>query len=263
MLIQKINLNTVFYANNHNNKKSDIKVSVIIPIYNQEKYLPKALASLQNQTLQESEFICINDGSKDNSLDILLEYAKNDKRIKIINQNNQGAGAARNQGLKIAKGKYIAFLDPDDYIEEDTLKTLYNRAETQNCDMLVFDFSRRSEDGKLLGEFQIKDYLKNIYDISENENFCWQDIKEGIFGKLFPAAWNKFYKKDLIKNNKLYFAKTSLAEDMNFVFGATLNAKQIGYVNKSFYNYTTHEKSATRMVSDKNLCIFKAIDSVR
>ena len=244
-------------------KNSNPKVSVIIPIYNQEKFLAKALDSLINQTLKETEFLCVNDGSKDGSLKILEEYRNKDNRIKIINQKNQGAGPARNQGLKFATGDYIAFLDPDDYLEKDALKTLYKQAKQQKCDLLVFDFKRCNEDGKTVGEYHIKDFLKSIFEIKENENFNWRDIKAGVFGKLFPASWNKFYKKDLIKENKLYFSKTSLAEDMNFVFGATLKAKNIGYLNKSLYNYTVHEKSATRVVSDKNLCIFKAIDSVR
>ena len=257
----------IFYApkisNTNFKSKNNIKVSVILPVYNQEKYLARALDSLRGQTLKETEFICVNDGSKDRSLNILQQYALKDKRIKIINQNNQGAGSARNNGLKKAAGEYIAFLDPDDWIEKNTLKTLYREAEKQNCDMLVFDFNRCDENGKCLNNIHIKDFLKNIYDIHENKLFNWKDIKSGVFGKLFPAAWNKFYKKDLIKNNKLYFAKSSLAEDMNFVFGATLKAKKIGYIEKPFYNYTLHNQSATRVVSNKNLCIFQAIDSVK
>lgn len=93
-----------------------IKASIILPVYNVEKYLPRCLDSLLNQTLNELEFICIDDGSTDKSLDILRRYARKDSRFIIVTQENQGSGVARNKGLQLAKGKYIAFLDPDDWI---------------------------------------------------------------------------------------------------------------------------------------------------
>lgn len=239
------------------------KVSVILPIYNQEKYLAKALTSLQNQTLKETEFICVNDGSKDNSLNILNNYAKADSRIKIINQKNQGTGCARNNGLKAAQGEYIAFLDPDDWLESDALETLYNKSKRQNCDMVVFNFKRVGEDGNVLGRFNLHDLLKKYHDIKEDENFNWRDIKPRILGGIYPASWNKFYKHELIKKHKLHFANCCLAEDNVFVFGAALNAGKIGYSDKCFYNYLVRQNSAIRSKSDKNFCLFKSIDSVK
>ncbi len=239
------------------------KVSVILPIYNQEKYLAKALDSLKNQTLKETEFICVNDGSRDNSLNILKEYEKNDKRIKIIDQNNQGCGSARNNGLKIAKGEYIAFLDPDDWFEPEALEVLYKKSKKQNCDVLVFNFNKVDDSGSLLGSFNLKKRLQRFFNIKEDENFNWRDIKPRVLGGLHPASWNKLYKRDLIKKHNLHFAKSNLAEDNVFVFGATLNAKNIGYSDKCLYNYVIHKNSAIRSRSDKNFCIFRSIDSVK
>lgn len=246
-----------------NVSQKNVKVSVILPIYNQEKYLAKALDSLQNQTLKDAEFICVNDGSKDGSLKILKDYAAKDDRIKIINQENQGCGSARNNGLKIAKGEYIAFLDPDDWLEADALESLYKKSKVQNCDMLVFNFNKVGESGEMLGRFNLKTKLQRFYDIKEDENFHWRDIKPRALGGMHPAAWNKFYKRDLIKEHGLHFAKSNLAEDNVFVFGATLNAKRIGYSDKCLYNYVMHENSAIRSKSDKNFCIFRSIDSVK
>lgn len=254
--------------NNRLNFKQDtpqknIKVSVILPIYNQEKYLKKALDSLLNQTLEETEFICVNDGSTDNSLEILKQYSQKDKRVKILNQNNQGSGAARNSGLKIAKGEYITFLDPDDWLETRALESLYAKSKQQNCDMLVFNFNKYDESGKLLGQFNLKKRLQRFYNLDEKRNFKWQDIKPRVLGGLYPVSWNKFYKRELIEKNNLRFAKSNLAEDNVFVFGATLYSQNIGYSEDCHYNYLIHEKSAIRSRSDKNFCLFCSIDCVK
>ena len=258
---------TVTLANGFNftqNKlDNNIKVSVILPIYNQEKFIKKAISSLQNQTLKETEFICVNDGSKDNSLEILKTLACKDNRIKIIDQKNQGAGCARNNGLKAARGEYLAFLDPDDWFEHNALESLYNKAKKQNCDLLVFNFNKIDEAGNLIGKYNLKSKLKNVYSINEAENFNWRNIKTRVLGGLFPAAWNKLYKNELIKRHKLYFSKSNIAEDHVFVFGATLNAKNIGYSDDCFYNYQQHNKSALHTCSDKNLSMFKSFDSVK
>lgn len=238
-------------------------VSVILPIYNQEKYLAKALDSLRNQTLKNTEFICVNDGSKDNSLKILREYASKDSRIKIIDQKNQGCGAARNNGLKAATGEYIAFLDPDDWFEPEALEELYKKSKKQNCDMIVFNFNKVGENGNLLGRYNLKTRLQRFFNLNENENFNWRDIKPRVLGGMHPASWNKFYRRDLIKKHGLHFAKSNLAEDNVFVFGATLNAKNIGYSDKCYYNYLIRENSAIRTRSDKNLCLFRSIDCVK
>ena len=122
---------------------SNTKISVIIPVYNVEKYLSECLDSIVNQTLKEIEIICVNDGSTDNSLSILKEYAFKDNRIKIINKENEGQGYARKVGLDSATGKYILFCDSDDYYAELTaFEKLYNCAEDKETDLVTFDFFR-------------------------------------------------------------------------------------------------------------------------
>ncbi len=245
------------------NSQKGVKVSVILPIYNQERYLSKALNSLQNQTLEEIEFICVNDGSKDKSLDILSDFADSDNRVRILDQKNQGCGVARNNGLKLARGEYIAFLDPDDWFEPNALETLYTKSEKQNCDMVVFNFNKINEDGSLFGQFNLKKRLQRFFDIKEGENFHWRDIQSRVLGGMYPVAWNKFYKHELVKKHRLHFAKSNLAEDNVFVFGATLHSDRIGYSDKYLYNYLIRENSAIRSRSDRNFCLFNSIDSVR
>lgn len=260
---QLISQNLSRLSFNGRSNPNGVKVSVILPIYNQEKYLTTALDSLQNQTLKDAEFICVNDGSKDNSLKILQDYAQRDCRIKILDQINQSAGVARNNGLKVAKGEYVAFLDPDDWLEPNALETLYKKSKKQDCDMLVFNFKRLDEAGNVLSVFNLKNKMKRFHDIRVDENFHWRDIKPRVLGGMYPVAWNKFYKRDLIKNNGLHFAKCNMAEDNVFVFGATLNAKKIGYEESCLYNYIVHNSSALRSKSNKNLSIFKSIDCVK
>ena len=116
-----------------------IKVSVIIPIYNVEKYLQQAIESITSQTLKEIEIIAINDGSTDSSLDILTEQAKKDNRIRVISTNNNGLSITRNLGMYMASGEYIYFFDSDDILEKDTLENCYLKCESQNLDFVFFD----------------------------------------------------------------------------------------------------------------------------
>ena len=114
------------------------KVSVIIPVYNGESYLEQCLDSIIGQTLKEIEIICVNDGSKDRTQQILEKYAEKDSRIQIINQENGGAGAARNAGLRIARGEYLSILDGDDFFEPDMLEKAYKKAKESRAELLVF-----------------------------------------------------------------------------------------------------------------------------
>ena len=114
-------------------------ISIIIPVYNSEKLLKQCLDSVLNQTLNNIEIICVDDGSTDNSFEILKEYEKKDNRVIALTQKNSGAGVARNKGVEIAKGKYIAFIDSDDWIEHDALEKLYNNIENNDSDMVLFN----------------------------------------------------------------------------------------------------------------------------
>lgn len=243
-------------------KNEKIKVSVIMPVYNSAIYLKDALNSLKNQTLKEMEFICVNDGSTDNSLEILKKFARDDSRFKIINQKNQGTGKSRNNALKSAKGEYIAFMDSDDIMNRDTAEILYNQAEKQNCDLITFDYVIKNVNNNSSERISLKNNLKGVYDLSPNKNFNWRDVKQKILGGFFYASWNKFYKHDFLKKYKLHFTNCSMSEDNAFVFGSMLNACKMGYNDKAVYNYFMRPNSAVHKVSDKNFCIFKVCDSV-
>ena len=238
------------------------KISVIIPIYNMEKYLKKSLLSLKAQTLKEIEFICVNDGSTDKSLEILNKFAKSDERFKIFNQQNSGVGKARNNGLTRANGEYIAFLDPDDWVDSTTYEKLFNQAKKQNCDLLVFNYKNIDENGKILSFVRFKDKFKGFFDLNSEKCFNWRDIKEKVFGGFFYSSWNKIYKKDFITKNKIQFTDCSMSEDNAFVFASTLMAEKIGYNDDVFYNYLFRNSSAVHKVTDKNFCIFKVYDAV-
>lgn len=124
------------------------KISIIIPVYNVEKYLEQCLKSVINQTFKDIEIICINDGSTDNSLEILEAFQKQDERIKIINKQNEGQGIARNEGLKIAKGEYISFIDPDDWVEQGMYEFLYNKFLETNAQIIRFNYRSFDEENK-------------------------------------------------------------------------------------------------------------------
>ena len=137
---------------------NNLKVSVIIPVYNVEQYLNQCLDSVINQTLKDIEIICVDDGSTDNSFKMLEEYAQKDNRIKVIHQKNKGAAAARNEGLYIAQGKYLSFLDSDDFFEIDMLEQMYNCAEKYNTDIVVCK-SKVISNGIIKDNTNIKDFL--------------------------------------------------------------------------------------------------------
>jgi len=201
------------------------KVSVIIPVYNREKYLKQCLDSVINQTLQNIEIICINDGSTDKSLEILNEYRKKDGRIKIIDQKNQGAGLARNNGLKIAKGEYIGFVDSDDWIDLNFYETLFTEAKKYGADLArtlyVYEFQKHSKEdniNKTILEKKSKGELLNV-----NEHSV--------------VIWNAIYKRELLQKNNIYFDKLQGVVDVPFTARATYYSKKTIPVTGTYYHY--------------------------
>lgn len=198
-----------------------LKFSILIPIYNVEQYLTYCLDSVINQTYNEIEIICVNDGSTDNSLKILEEYAQKDERIKIINQENQGVSVARNVGIENATGDYILFIDSDDWIDIDTCKILNAKLENKSQDLIIFNHS-----------------------VVTNK-FTRQIRYSG--GNKF-AFWAACYKSSIIKNNNIKFPKNiRISEDHFFKYNFLFYAKNIKHIDKYFYFYNlTNENSATK-----------------
>lgn len=227
------------------------KISVIIPVYNVEEYLRQALDSIINQTLKDIEIICINDGSKDNSLAILEEYASSDNRIKILNQENQGQGAARNNGIKIATGEYLSFVDPDDWIELDTYEKLYNKAIEFNLDLIEFSYFRNKEINNTIRKEKIK------LSIPKNKVIKGIDFPKYIFQ---PPRYscNKFFKTKLIKDNNIFFGQGRWHEDHNFVIEARTLAERVLYCpNYYLYHYRIRLNSSNNRI---NLDILKKVE---
>lgn len=220
-----------------------IKISVVVPIYNVEKYLARCLDSLVKQTLKDIEIICINDGSLDNSNKIAQSYAKKDSRIILINQANKGLSAARNVGIDAARGKYISFVDSDDWIDLDFLEKLYIVAEKYNADATCASILRPHDSGK--NPYKIKFEIEQILS-SVTEKYRVLEIPRKCY------VWNKIYKLDELKRQGLRFVEGVTYEDMYFTIRFLYYCKEIVTVPDTCYHYYVNRKSITRTATDKN-----------
>ncbi len=199
-----------------------MKVSIIVPVYNVEKYLDKCLNSLVNQTLEDIEIIVINDGSTDNSQNIIDKYVKKyPNKIKSFIKENGGQGSARNYGLKYATGEYIGYVDSDDYVNFDMFEKMYNKAKIENSDVVICGTNVVSIEGNLLKREPSVVYNNLTLDL--------------LLGKL--AVWNKIYRKDLIIKNNILFRSKVWYEDVDFTVKVIFDNLQISFVNEELYNY--------------------------
>lgn len=222
------------------------KVSIILPIYNVAKYLPKCMQSLQNQTLQDMEFICVNDGSPDNSLDILKEYALHDSRIKIIDQPNSGPGKARNTGIEAATGEYTGFVDPDDWVDETMFEKMYNAAVTHDADVVECAIMTHEEKNK-------KTHLRQKLYPEEIANLSDTAVKADYIFRGVSAAWNKLCRTSLLKEKNIRFSAGHCAEDTIFTLGIKLFADKLIYLDEPLYHYLHRQSSLTHNKSKNNL----------
>lgn len=219
------------------------KVSIVLPVYNVANYLPKCLDSLLAQTLEDIEIICVNDGSKDNSLTILQNYAAKDSRIIVIDQANSGPGAARNKGIISAQGEYIGFVDPDDWVDDDMYEKMYSAAQTHDADLVECGVITHNEKS---GKTRSK--LENFPLVP----FSWKDNPQYLFGGI-TAGWNKLCRLDLLKREHIYYSEGYCAEDHIFTIGIRLAARKIVYINECMYHYLVRSQSVSRKTSTVNL----------
>jgi glycosyltransferase EpsJ len=216
------------------------KVSVVIPVYNVEEYIQKCLDSLINQTLQDIEIICVNDGSTDNSLKVLEEHAAKDQRIKVINQENVGVSQARNNGLKLVTGEFIGFCDPDDYLSLDYYEKLYNAAITNDCDIAACGITKfRDDKYKVFIAFDETKTAETYYDKllllnAPNDSYIV----------------NKIYKTSEFKKNNLEFIKGLVYEDIVFTSQVLYYLGKAITVPEAQYYYLKRKGSLMR--SKKN-----------
>lgn len=222
----------------------EIKVSVIVPIYNSEKFLEKCIESIVNQTLKEIEVILINDGSKDNSHNICLKYLENyPQKIRYINNKNIGCSATRNLGIKLAQGEYITFVDSDDFIEPNMYEEMYNLITKNNLDLVITGVRY------LCNGIEIRKRVPKA-NLKKNDIFYEKN--------LLCYVWNKLFKKDLIIKNNISFLETShFGEDMVFCFIYYLYVKSVGVIDKVNYNYILHGNNSVFNI-EKRLDVFKS-----
>lgn len=239
----------------------EIKVSVILPVFNVGNYLEQCLKSILEQSLKEIEIICVDDGSTDNSLDILTAYQREDRRIKIIRQENKGAGAARNVGLSIAQGQFISFLDADDYIHKDMLKLAFDRATATNADICIYkSYFYNNETGELSEcKFGVKE--KNL---PQQEVFSRTQISTNLFVSFMGWAWDKLYRRSFVLNQGLQFQEQRTTNDMFFVYASLLKAGRITVLDKRLYYQRRNVKTSlsnTRELSWK--CFYFALLKIK
>lgn len=228
----------------HNNINYQPKISVIIPVYNVEKYLHECLNSVINQTLREIEIICINDGSTDNSLQILKEYMQKDPRIKLIDQHNQGLSCSRNNALKIAIGEYIVFIDSDDYIASNSLQTIYTQMCNYDLDMLSFSGVNFQSDTGQTEPNPYWDFLylpKDFDTTSFNIKQCW-----AFFSRMAVSSCLTAYKTSFIRKHNLYFPDGLCFEDNLFFTMAITKSHKCGIIKDKLYFRRIHNASITQ-----------------
>lgn len=225
------------------------KVSVVIPIFNEQRYLRDCLKSLCSQTYRNIEIICVDDGSTDHSIDIIREYQKNDSRIRLIIQENKYAGVARNNGMKASEGEFICFLDADDFfeesmIEEMTESAIQNEADIVLCNARFFNNATKEITEPL--HVLNMNYLKKCGPV-----FSRKDIPGQILTVGFSVPWNKLYRKSFLENNKLFFQNTRRCNDEYFVGMSMAAAERISYVNKRFVTYRINNAASLQGYGDK------------
>lgn len=219
------------------------KVSVIVPVYNVEKYLSKCIESIINQTLKDIEIILVNDGSTDNSGKIIDRYAVKDKRIKVIHKKNEGQGSARNAGIDIATGEYVGFVDSDDWIDSDMYENLYIKAKEEALDVAVCGRKVWSENNVITYKINMKNEILN-----DLQNDLPDYIVNYLLYTYTVSTCNKIYKSKMLKNNNIRFdnVKNVGSEDALFNIYVSLNINKIASVSDTYYNGIERNGSTTR-----------------
>ena len=227
------------------------KISVIVPVYNTEKYLSKCLDSILNQTLKEIEIIVVNDGSKDNSQEIIEEYKEKDSRIISKIKSNGGLSDARNCGIEKVNGEYLAFIDSDDYIDPVMLQTMLDLAEKHESEIVMCDLVKVDENGNEFRDLQQSPQLPEK--IILKDDFT-------IFGEMSCFACNKIFKKSLFEKHQ--FKKGIHFEDIELIPKLVLDSSVISKINQPFYKYFDRQDSITKTHTAKGLDMFFAINAV-
>lgn len=223
-------------------EKSNQMISVILPVYNAKDYLRKCLDSICNQTYTELEIICVDDGSTDGSEKIVDEFGKRDHRIKIVHKENDGESSARNTGLRMATGQYIAFCDCDDWIDPDMYEVLVQELDCENLDMVAASWYKETD----LQSQEIKNSLPVSNQVfGRDELLKYLYMRDSYRG--FAYMWDKLYKKEILKdkegNGIIFREDLRLGGDVVYLAEVALNVKRVKYVDRPFYHYYQRNES--------------------
>ena len=237
-----------------------MSISIIVPVYNAEQYLPKCLDSILNQTYKYLEVICINDGSYDNSINILNQYKAQDSRMVVIDKSNEGVSATRNCGLKQATGEYFMFVDADDWIEPDTCEKALTVMEDNNADIVMWSYvSERGFSNSQKTIFPNDCVFEHTNELEQVHRrfigLVGDELAHPELADSLSPVWGKLYKKFLLETSKAEFidlAEIGTYEDGMFNLQIFQNASKIAYINKRFYHYRkTNQTSVTSMHKEK------------
>ena len=225
-----------------------IAISILVPVYNVERYLNQCLDSILQQTFRDFEVICINDGSTDHSLEIIKSFIAKDKRFKLIDKINTGYGHSMNQGLSQCQGEYISIIESDDYIQPDMLERLYTVAKENNLDVARCNYYIFSKFSKKLNNDYIRDILAN------------KVLKPLDHIKIFyqpPSIWVNLYKREFIDKYKIRFLETAGAsfQDTSFVFKVYALCKRFMFINEALLYYRIDNNGSSINNKSKAFCV--------
>lgn len=237
------------------------RVSVVIPCYNAEKYLRQCLDSVVNQTLREIEIICVDDGSSDATMKILREFQAKDSRVKVLSQENAGAGAARNNGLRQAAGEYLSFLDADDFFEPTMLEEAAAAADQYQADYVVFNSNRYHMDTEAFAEVP---WVIRKEDIPPYMPFSYRQLTGNVFLSFVGWAWDKLYRRSFVLDHDLWFQEQRTTNDALFVFSALVTAKRIAVVDKVLAHQRRGSAESLSVTREKSWhCFYDALTALK
>ena len=233
-----------------------------MPFYNVRECVGYCMGSLLAQTFKEPyEIICVDDGSTDTSLNILDEYASKDDRFVILRQDNKGAGAARNAGLALATGKYLSFLDADDFFEKDMLELAYKKAEEDKSDFVVFQSNQYYTANNTYKETP---WTLRIKEIPPYSPFTQRQMTDNVFKVFVGWAWDKLYNREFVLNNHLSFQEQRTSNDLLFVFSAVVLAKKISVVEKVLAHQRRDAKDSLSKTRENSwFCFHDALKALK
>lgn len=229
---------------------NELLLSIIIPIYNAKETLDRCLVSILNEKRISLEVICVNDGSTDDSLERCYEYQKKDSRIKVINRKNGGVASARNSGLKIAKGKYVTFVDQDDWVEKDAYYEMLTKAIGEDADMIVCNYTK--DFGNDMQEISNHQVIESP--VSSIEKLILYAFYREEYRGYAAFVWNKLFRRTLLEKNNICFEENlKRGDDVLFYTGVALLAPKMVYIDKSLYHYVQRVDSITHTLTKENM----------